>query len=87
MSGAIKMEAEVRPVELHELGTMLRTVVKDDPELKTNKDLANAVSETFDVLCTEEDIEGYHNLYDMHEYFASEDYELEERRLEYGHFY
>lgn len=74
-------------VELHQLGIMLRLVAEEFPELTEYKDIAEAVSEYFEVICTEEDVIGYHRLHIEHEQIIHEDYELEAKRHEHKHYY
>ncbi len=78
---------EKRKVELNEIGTMLRTIAQEHPFIETNKEYARIISETFDVECTEEDVNNYHELDLLHDYFVEEDYELEARRSEFKHYY
>jgi len=87
MLDELNIKTDQRTVELHELGKMLKTVQLENSFIKTNKEYAKAISETFDVICTEENVESYNELYNLHEIFTTEDYELEARRHESGHFF
>lgn len=81
------IDLERPDVELHELGTMLKTIYLDHPDVKDYSKLAKLISDHFNVNCTENDIMGYYEIYDLQEYFQNEDYELEERRHAMGHYY
>lgn len=87
MLDELNLKTGKRTVELHELGKMLRTVHLENSFIKTDEEYANAVSETFDVLCTKEDVAGYNELHNLHQVFTTEDYELESRRHESGYFF
>lgn len=87
MLDELNLKTGQRTVELHEIGKMLRTVHLENSFIKTDKEYAKAVSETFDVVCTEEDVSGYNDLHNLHQVFTTEDYELEARRHESGHFF
>jgi hypothetical protein len=70
-----------RKVTLEEIGLYLRIIAMDYGTM-SNKEYAELVTEHFDVYCTEEDVNNYHQLS-----IISEDYELESRRHEYGILY
>lgn len=76
----IKLNTKVRNVELHELGTMLKLVHLEYPNITNEKELATLISEEFNVKCTKKDIIGYERLHIQ----PVEDYELEGRRHKYG---
>ena len=68
-----------KALRLDDLGHYLKLISIEYPELKEAKELAEKVSDEFNVKCTEKDILGYHELH-----VEFEDYELESRRQEHG---
>lgn len=76
--------ATSKKVRIEDLGLYIRTI-QMDYKPKNNEQLAELISEHFNVICDEEDLEQYNVLYDYHEelYKAHEDYELEDRRINY----
>lgn len=68
-----------KKVQLSNLGTFLRLIALEYPDIKGAQKLAEKVSAEFNVICTEEDILGYEKLH-----IEFEDYELESRRKFYG---
>ena len=87
MLDELNLKTEKRTIELHEIGKMRRTVHLENSFIKSDVDYAKAISEIFNVICTEEDISAYNELYNLHEVFTTEDYELESRRHESGYFF
>jgi hypothetical protein len=71
-------------VKLEELGLYIRTI-NIDYKPKNNKELANLISEHFNLICLEIDIEQHYVLYEHYEELSKidEDYELDFRREEY----
>lgn len=71
-------------VKIEELGLLIKTIQLDYSPT-TNKEMSDLISEYFNVICIEEDIDQYYILYDHHEELVKvyEDYELESRREEY----
>jgi len=62
---------------------MLKLISLEYPQHSNNSEiLSNLISDEFDVICTEEDIKGYHQLH-----IQSEDFELENRRTQNGVIY
>lgn len=68
-------------VRMDEIGLYLRTIQLDyKPE--DNQEMADLITQHFNVLCLVEDVEHYLEL--EHDYsIINEDYELEDRRVEY----
>ena len=71
-----------RKIKLPELGSYLRRVAIEYPDLNDPTEIANKVAEIFSVRCTKEDVIGYHNLHVEHE-----DLELENRKQKHGLIY
>lgn len=63
-------------VLIQNLGTYIR-VIQMDYNPKNNEELAELISQEFNVVCTEEDIEHYEELCEEHE-FLMQSYDLEE---------
>jgi hypothetical protein len=77
------MEVKQLPkVKLDELGMYLRTIYLDYKPT-TNKERAELVTQFFNVLCTEEDIEHYEELHYFTTHFVEQDFELESKRESY----
>lgn len=70
-----------RKVTLQEIGVYIK-VIKLDFNPKDNKELAELISDTFNLICKEKDINDYERLYIVNSQI--EDYELENRKQEYG---
>ena len=68
-------------VALQEIGLYIK-VIKLDFNPKNNKELAKLISDTFNLNCTELDIENYERLHIHHRQI--EDFELESRKQQYG---
>ena len=66
--------------ELEDIGIYLR-LIQQEQLLDTNEQLANLISEQFNVDCRTEDIENYERLYRIKE---QEDYEKLSRMAEHG---
>jgi len=74
-------------VRLDEIGLYLRTI-QAEYKPKTNQEMADLITQFFNVLCLPEDIEHYEALYQEEiirhrASIGSEDLELESRRHEY----
>jgi hypothetical protein len=77
------MEVKQLPkVKLDELGMYLRTIYLDY-KLTTNKERAELVTQFFNVLCTEEDIEHYEELHHFETQLVKQDFELESKKESY----
>lgn len=70
-----------RKITLQEIGVYIK-VIKLDFNPKDNKELAELISDTFNLICKEKDIDDYERLHIVNNQI--EDYELENRKQEYG---
>lgn len=71
-------------VKIEDLGLLTKTINLDyNP--KNNKEMADLISEHFDIICEESDIDQYLVLYEHHEELlkSDEDFELENRKHKY----
>lgn len=59
----MKGETTFPPVELSEIGMMLRTISLDYPELTMPKEISEKISSEFGVNCKVADIQGYYKLH------------------------
>lgn len=75
----LKEKSKKSEVQLNQLGDMLKLVALEYPNVTSAKELSILISEGFNVICTENDILGYHEQFIIHE-----DFELENRKQEYG---
>jgi hypothetical protein len=71
-------------VKIEDLGLLTRTI-EADYNPKNNKEMAELISEHFNVICEESDIEEYLVIYEHYEELLQchEDFELESRRHRY----
>jgi hypothetical protein len=72
-------------VKIEDLGLYIRTI-QIDHKIEDNQELADLVTQYFNVLCLEEDIEYYMELHYQHEEFRTilnEDFETSSRRHQY----
>lgn len=69
-------------VQLDEIGMYLRTI-ELDYKPTTNKERAELITQHFEVLCTEEDVEHYEELHHFTTHFVEQDFETESKRESY----
>jgi hypothetical protein len=78
----MKKTSNKERVRLDELGLYLRTVELDYKPVD-NKERAELISELFNVVCYEEDVDHYEQLTHSYQEFIDNDWDLESRREEY----
>jgi len=79
----LKTQSQKSEVKLSEIGNMLKLISMEYPQHSNDaKMLAILIEEEFDVICTEADVKGYHELHIIHE-----DFELESKKQEFGIIY
>jgi hypothetical protein len=76
----------IRKVQMDEIGLFLRTI-EAEYNPKDNQEMANLITQFFNVICTEEDIEHYEALYQEdisnRNMLIETDWELESRKAQY----
>lgn len=79
----LKIQSQKSEVKLSEIGNMLKLISMEYPQHSNDaKMLAILIQEEFDVICTEADVKGYHELH-----IVQEDFELESKKQECGIIY
>lgn len=83
MSNLLKKSVKSE-IKISDIGDMIKMVRISYPEISSSNELALKISENFNVICTERDILEYEAMLKAPPIIISEDYELENRKQEYG---
>ena len=75
-----------KKIDIRSVGIYAKTILLDYKP-KSQEELATLISEHFNCICTTQDLQDYEQLYEHNKVIEHEDWELENRKQQYGIIY